>query len=132
MSNDEKLIYQREYMREWRKKPAAKKYHREYMKKWRTENPDKIKECQKKSDKKRRARKNEWKKKWKQAHPFITKSRMILTHAVEDGKIIKPDECSKCNSNGKIDGHHPDYSEPLKVMWLCQNCHRTLHLEGCR
>ena len=130
MSLDERRIHQREYMKEWRKKPAAKKYHREYMKKWRAEKPHKIKECQKKSDQKRRIRKNEWSKKWKREHPFITKSRRILTHAVRDRRVEKPRECAQCNSGGIIDGHHFDYAKPIEVIWLCRQCHKDLHLEG--
>jgi hypothetical protein len=23
--------------------------------------------------------------------------------------------------------HHPDYSRPLLIIWMCRDCHRELH-----
>ena len=42
--------------------------------------------------------------------------------------IIKRQPCSLCREeNGQ--GHHPDYSKPLKVVWLCQKHHSEVHRE---
>ena len=27
-----------------------------------------------------------------------------------------------------IQGHHPDYSRPLEVLWVDKRCHANLHL----
>lgn len=50
------------------------------------------------------------------------------------GKLIRPDACSRCGDDKRrIEGHHPDHSKPLDVIWLCTPCHRiadgvtTLH-----
>ena len=32
-----------------------------------------------------------------------------------------------CGSIENIQGHHADYSGPLKVTWLCVLCHSRLH-----
>lgn len=38
--------------------------------------------------------------------------------------ISKP--CELCG-NIDVEMHHPDYSKPLDVRWLCTNCHRWVH-----
>jgi hypothetical protein len=45
------------------------------------------------------------------------------------GEVVKPNLCSKCKETGlEIQGHHPDYSEPDLVIWLCRACHHDLHV----
>ena len=52
--------------------------------------------------------------------------------AIKSGKI-KRQPCEICGDK-KSDGHHPDYKNPLEVIWLCRihhaELHRTLRLEG--
>jgi hypothetical protein len=38
--------------------------------------------------------------------------------------------CERCGSTNSLERHHPDYSEPLKVMMLCRSCHSKLHRES--
>lgn len=53
------------------------------------------------------------------------RSRKILHNAIRDGKLIRPESCSVSGCDGKdIEGHHEDYSKPLKVTWLCRSCHK--------
>lgn len=47
--------------------------------------------------------------------------------AIRRGELRRPGTCSKCGASGKIHGHHPDYSRPLDVVWLCVNCHWAEH-----
>lgn len=53
--------------------------------------------------------------------------RAKFKKAVADGLIKRPSRCSKCRISCKPDGHHEDYSKPLKVKWLCKPCHAFLH-----
>ena len=49
----------------------------------------------------------------------------MVSNAVRDGRLARPDRCSRCNEKApKIEGHHEDYSKPLEVIWLCALCHR--------
>ncbi len=41
------------------------------------------------------------------------------------GKLI-PSACADCGS-AKAEMHHEDYSQPLKVKWLCRKCHLLRH-----
>jgi hypothetical protein len=59
---------------------------------------------------------------------FKRNAQRMLQHAVKKGKIVKLYKCQSCELNDvKLDAHHPDYSKPLKVMWLCKSCHKQLH-----
>ena len=54
------------------------------------------------------------------------RARIILNHAVRDGKLTRK-PCEICNK--KAEGHHDDYSKPLKVRWFCFKHHRKHHNE---
>lgn len=43
------------------------------------------------------------------------------------GILIRPKTCSRCGLTKGIEGHHPNYSKPLDVIWLCCACHRKEH-----
>jgi hypothetical protein len=63
-------------------------------------------------------------RKWREANPDGAKAQQIANNAVRDKKITKVNECEGCGRTGvRIEKHHPDYSEPLFVMWLCKPCH---------
>ena len=55
------------------------------------------------------------------------KAWQITSNAIRDGKLIRPNECSQCDAACKPEAHHPDYSRPLDVIWLCRSCHCRLH-----
>ena len=46
-----------------------------------------------------------------------------LHYAVRVGNLVKPINCEDCGEIKPLEGHHPDYSDPLKVKWLCLKCH---------
>lgn len=71
-------------------------------------------------------------KRWAAANPEKRKAAQRLWYAVKTGKIIRPTKCSKCGYEGRIDGHHHDYSKPYDVTWLCASCHRIIHNEERR
>lgn len=67
-------------------------------------------------------------KKFKLKFKEKTKARAILRYAVIKGKIIKPLICSECKVIPlRMEAHHIDYSQPLKIIWLCTACHNKTH-----
>ncbi len=51
-------------------------------------------------------------------------ARAVLNQAIKNGTIVKPKQCSMCGeTKNRIEGHHPNHSKPLKVIWLCKVCH---------
>lgn len=54
-------------------------------------------------------------------------ARVKLNRAVKDGRVNKPDSCECCGVVDGLHGHHRDYGLPLKVDWLCSNCHGLHH-----
>ena len=55
------------------------------------------------------------------------KAWSLVASAEASGKLIRPSTCPQCGSTKHIQAHHPDYSKPLNVVWLCQLCHKKLH-----
>lgn len=62
---------------------------------------------------------------WSQKHPERRKASHIVSNAVRDGRIKKL-PCLCCGEM-KVEGHHPDYSRPLDVVWLCTKHHKEVH-----
>lgn len=66
--------------------------------------------------------------KLRERYPEKARARSLLSNAVCEGRIIRPDKCSLCFSrDGVIQGHHHDYSKPLDVIWVCKSCHILVH-----
>jgi hypothetical protein len=63
--------------------------------------------------------------KWTQTHPERKQAITKLGNAVRDKKVFK-EPCFVCG-DGKVEAHHPIYSMPLDVVWLCNRHHRETH-----
>jgi ribosomal protein S27AE len=63
-------------------------------------------------------------KRWRDANPEKQTAERKLNRAVKAGLVVKPEACGRCGRS-PVEAHHPDYSEPLVVLWLCRFCHRT-------
>lgn len=59
--------------------------------------------------------------------PERNKARVALGNAVRDGRVIPWPVCAVPECCGKPHGHHPDYSRPLDVVWLCDKHHKEAH-----
>lgn len=65
---------------------------------------------------------------WRAQNPKQRAAQVALGNAVRDGRIFKWPACAvpECTSTRPV-AHHPDYSRPLDVVWLCQAHHKQAH-----
>lgn len=52
-------------------------------------------------------------------------ARRAVSLAIRRGDLVRQ-PCEVCG-NPRVDGHHDDYSQPLKVRWLCRSHHQLHH-----
>ncbi len=56
-------------------------------------------------------------------------ARWKVKEALKTGRLSRPSTCSECGGyEARIEAHHPDYSKPLEVKWLCTFCHAALNV----
>ena len=61
---------------------------------------------------------------WDKAFPDRAKAQQAASNAVRAGKLARVTVCEGCGRiPARIEKHHPDYSQPLLIMWLCKPCH---------
>lgn len=65
--------------------------------------------------------------KWRKNNRHKANAHSMVKRAIQSGKIQKPTKCQKCGNKGDIQAHHPDYSKPLEVIFLCNKCHKEEH-----
>jgi hypothetical protein len=65
-------------------------------------------------------------KAWEKRNPEKRRAHWAVKAALRTGALVKPDACLKCGT-GQTEAHHPDYSKPLEVVWLCRPCHGIEH-----
>jgi hypothetical protein len=64
---------------------------------------------------------------WRQQNPKGYRAHNAANNAVRDGKLIRK-PCQSCGAVEHVHKHHPDYAQPLDVIWLCASCHHCLHI----
>jgi len=60
-------------------------------------------------------------------YPERNAARTTFHNAVRDGKVIPWPICAVPDCHKSPQGHHPDYSRPLDVVWLCYGHHLAAH-----
>lgn len=63
---------------------------------------------------------------YRERNPEKVKARSAVSNAIRDGKLIR----QPCHCGRKGHAHHPDYSKPLEVEWLCPLHHSREHNGG--
>ena len=119
----------REYLRKWTAK--NREHIIEYKANWARNRPPEIKEqirkkrsIWKKANRERLKKKND---EYREKNREKFYARYKIMYAVRCKKIIPPAECQRCHGKCKTQAHHPDYSKPMEVIWLCAPCHGTFH-----
>ena len=56
-----------------------------------------------------------------------TRARNMVREAVREALLPADGPCCACQNHDGVLWHHPDYSRPLFVVWLCRSCHSRVH-----
>ena len=70
---------------------------------------------------------------WRKSHPLTDEQRKkdnarAYARVYQKRGHLKPESCAECGGE-KAQKHHPDYSRPTFVVWLCRPCHMQIHKE---
>ncbi|HEV7254498.1 MAG TPA: hypothetical protein VGN97_15540 [Mesorhizobium sp.] len=63
--------------------------------------------------------------KWREKNPLKVWAQAALRSAVKRG-LVQQRPCQECGAE-PAEAHHPDYSKPADVVWLCRLHHRRHH-----
>lgn len=58
-------------------------------------------------------------------HPDRVKANSIVSEEYRHNRLTR-EPCENCGAPDAL-AHHEDYSEPLKIKWLCPSCHAKYH-----
>ena len=65
---------------------------------------------------------------WREDNPAAVAATDRLNRAVRRGAVLRASCCQVAGCTAtKVVGHHPDYDDPLDVLWMCRTHHRRLH-----
>ena len=69
------------------------------------------------------ARRLEYQKKWR-----TKEKRKAHNTTARKLRHLKPEICERCKIRPAQMAHHPDYSKPDEVEWICYRCHSSLRI----
>ena len=77
-------------------------------------------------------------KRWAKRNPEKCKERAAIQHKAASA-FPERQECSIKGCEEPGERHHPDYSKPTEIIWLCKKHHEMVHhseyrrcsIEGC-
>ena len=81
---------------------------------WRAANPEEA-----------RRRGNVYTRKYRETNDLKCRARYEVRKALRNGTLKK--KCCEICGCPIVEAHHGDYSKPLEVRWLCQECHDDVH-----
>jgi len=116
---EELLAYNKEYREKNREILAHKRTERFKVKKFSGYDQQKLRERRKRSV-----------TKWKEKNKHKIRAHELVRNAINNGSLVKGTECEKCGKQGRLEGHHEDYSKAYEVVWLCRHCHGKYHGSG--
>ena len=117
-------ICRAESSKSWKQK--NKKRHCELNRKWEQKNREKVNKTKSLWRKNNKEIYNESRRRWKRKHPIAHIAHYMVNNEIYNGKLIKL-PCEICGTTNNIHAHHPDYSKPLNIIWLCRKHHIELH-----
>lgn len=103
-----------------------KKESLDYRHKYYQEHKDEVYSVTKEWCKNNRDKRSNAAKIYSSKNPEKCTAHQIVRNAIKSGKLIKG-PCQICGSTKRINCHHPDYSKPLDIIFLCPIHHSRLH-----
>jgi len=121
------MFDKKKWGKEYRNTPKYKAYIKDYKRKHRTRLNilANIKRKEKRAENPKPFLEKE--KRYRSKNLFKIRARVKVYDHIKQGKISRPDVCSRCGRVGKIEAHHADYSKPLDILWVCRPCHYKVH-----
>ncbi len=58
-----------------------------------------------------------------QATSLARAAQTRVARAIKAGILNRPESCSQCGRDGRIEAAHTDYKAALDIRWLCKSCH---------
>lgn len=116
------------YRRSAKGKATAKRWRDgEVRKAWLKRNRERVKAAQKRYNNTDhgKATTSAIHKRYHQKHPELRKAHRAVRIAIKNGHLRRQ-PCSVCGQPN-AQAHHPDYTKPLEVIWLCPCHHMEAH-----
>jgi len=82
-------------------------------------------ELRRKQTLERKSARLQYQKNHRARYPEKAVARAKTIRAIRSGRLEKS-PCVRCG-NPVVEAHHPDYNQPLLVVWLCRSCHYEAH-----
>ena len=101
-----------------------------YYRNWAEENPERLRESTRKArgTKEYKVHNRQRRKKYVAQNPIKERARSIVRSMLASGKLARPAACPLCGTTGLVEAHHPNYEQPLWIVWCCKGCHmREFH-----
>ena len=99
-----------------------------YMQDYSERNRERIRERDRAYYERTREERLAYQQRWRAENREKKNAQSKLRRAVKSGRIVRPSTCEHCGVTGQIDAHHHDYAQPFLVSWLCEKCHRLVHV----
>ena len=116
--------YKKEHFKKnYKKYKLRKKQRREEIKNT-EEYKEKNKEYSRLNRKRNLEKINKYNKEYGKKFPERVKAQQKATRKI---KIPFGQLCEECRINPAREKHHPDYSKPLEIKFLCNPCHKRIH-----
>ena len=109
-----------EYSKKYKQRPATKTLNRKYKKELYHSAKGEANRAANKG--KQRA----WCAEYKARNKAKVSAQLAIRGALRNRTMTRGN-CAHCGTSKRVEGHHPDYSKPLEVVWLCRPDHKSEH-----
>ncbi|MFA5365146.1 MAG: hypothetical protein WC325_08215 [Candidatus Bathyarchaeia archaeon] len=117
----DQIIARERLYRKTHKRPHRPKKARRHYLKYRDEICAKAKVTRKRDRVKRKKYEQQYRQKYRVKHNAGALARYNIP--IKEGQV-----CEICKTEKATIRHHPDYTQPLLVQFLCAGCHKNLHI----